>query len=376
MFDTSIAQDPSHILAAPRTSTQSQSQSPLEPMLLKPIVIPQVSRSARSEIMIPFLRAYSPALSACKITEPDFLAFLDGLNEAWIANPVLQATSIAGSVMGMIHPVEIPGMVIETVSEAASEGSSYLRTRRYLKKVNESMFEPRGLRVKICGFKDMLGVVGVTETWVRGCLELRKRKTGNGRGECDRDDDDVTLEELENLLEAAEETDVERSHPRLQMLQALEGYVAPLERVGLPVNMEKPNMLRRWNASFAAKEEQKRTAGMEKKYDEMRKRRAEKYREAINEVLRKNREIERLDEKITKAQASRAHSDKETAKKIERLTAEIDKIERRKQERVRQKLESANENREKLEQKEWEDTRKIKWLLITSIERKAPVSGV
>ncbi|KAL2860744.1 uncharacterized protein BJX67DRAFT_368007 [Aspergillus lucknowensis] len=70
--------------------------------------------------------------------------------------------------MGMIHPVEIAGMVIETVSEAASEGSSYLQTRRYLKKANEEVFGPRGIHVRICGFDEMLEVVGVSGMWARG----------------------------------------------------------------------------------------------------------------------------------------------------------------------------------------------------------------
>ncbi|KAL3454256.1 hypothetical protein BJX65DRAFT_302041 [Aspergillus insuetus] len=333
---------------------------PPETAPLRPIVIPQVSKSSQSDIITPFLRAYSPTLSHCGITQPDFLTFLDGLNAVWVANPILQATSIAGQVMGMIHPVEIAGLVLEAVSEVASEGSSYIRTRRYLKKLNGAMFEPKGLAVRICGFHELLDTIGVSEMWVRGCLEMRKNRVRDG---------DVTLEELEKLLVNFSETEVERVHPRLRLLQALEGYVAPLERVSMPVDtQQQTNILGRMHASYAAREEQKRTETLDKKQDEAKKRKAEKYKEAIEVVQRSNKEIAKIQEKIRKTEAKRGKDEMEVTRTIDRLTAEIDKLEKGKQRKVREKLQSANKGLEKLEQKEMEETMKIKWVIISRLE--------
>ncbi|KAL2860011.1 hypothetical protein BJX68DRAFT_260982 [Aspergillus pseudodeflectus] len=329
----------------------------------RPIVLPQVAKSSQSTIITPFLRAYSHTISSppYSITQPDFLTFLDGLNAVWIANPILQATSIAGQVMGVIHPVEIAGLVLETVSEVASEGSSYLRTRRYLKKMNAVIFEPRGLRVRICGFEDMLDTIGVSERWVTGCLGMRKSAD---------EEAEVTLEDLERLLASVNETGVERVHPRLRLLHALEGYVALLERVDMPVDtQQQSNVLRRLHASYAAREEQKRTEGLEKKQNEGRKRQAGTYQEAIEGVQRKNREIAKIQERITKVEAERGEDEdeEESTKKIDRLTAEIRKVEKEKQKKVKEKLRHAEKGLEKLEQKEMEETMKIKWLVISRI---------
>jgi DNA repair exonuclease SbcCD ATPase subunit len=262
--------------------------------------------------------------------------------------------------MGMIHPVEIAGLVLETVSEVASEGSSWMRTRRYLKKMNGTFFEPRGLSVRICGFEQMLDSIGVSKMWVRGCLEMRE-KWG--------EEVNVTLEFLETLLENCSETDVERVHPRLRLLQALEGYVALLERVSMPVDtQQQTNILGRIHASYAAREEQKRTEELDKKQDEAKKRQAEKYKEAIEVVQRRNKEIAKVQEKIRKAEAKCGEDKKEAAKKIDRLTAELSKVEKEKQRKVRERLQSADKALEKLEQKEMEEMMKIKWLVISRLE--------
>jgi DNA repair exonuclease SbcCD ATPase subunit len=259
----------------------------------------------------------------------------------------------------MIHPVEIAGLVLETVSELASEGSSYVRTRRYLKRMNGSFFAPRELRVQVCGFQEMLDIIGVSEMWVRGCLEIRSK-----RGE----ENDVTLEELEGLL-ARVSAEEERVHPRLRLLQALEGYVAPLERVDVPVDTQQQSgIVRRLHASYAAREEQKRTDALEKKQDEARKRCAEKYRDALEEVQKKDKEIAKIQDKIRKVEASLGKDKKEETRKIDCLTAELSKVENEKQRKVKEKLQSADNGLKKLEQKEMEETMKIKWLVISRLE--------
>ena len=48
------------------------------------------------------MRAYSPALADAGIIKDEFLSFIDGLNEAFIASPILQATRMVGGILSMI----------------------------------------------------------------------------------------------------------------------------------------------------------------------------------------------------------------------------------------------------------------------------------
>ncbi|KAL3457702.1 hypothetical protein BJX64DRAFT_292938 [Aspergillus heterothallicus] len=353
----SIIMDATNI--EPHAPTTTATLPPSQLVTFKPIIIPQVARSSQSEIITPFLRAYSPTLESHNITQCEFLVFIDGLNGAWIAHPVLQAAGIAGSVMSMIHPVEIAGMVIEGVAEAASEGSSYLRTRRYLNSANENMFRPRGLNVRVCKFDEMLDIVGVSRMRVRGRLDSQKKHkkwSGNER---------MTYEDLDRLISEASCPVVDRIHPRLQTLKLLDDHVAPLQRIELAMETTQANILGRWNASFAAKEEKKRTAELEKKHEEAWKRRVQKYEEALDEAGGKDKRIAKLMERIEKAEAGRDENGKEAARKIDRLRAKLEEAEQEKQKKAKEKLRSANRHLEKLEKREMEDSMNMKWLVIS-----------
>lgn len=97
-----------------------------------PIVLPQTSKNFRGAFFSPFVRAYVPELEAHDISQSDFLTFIDGLNEAFIANPVFQGFGIAGTIMQQfygVHPVQWAGMGVSVVSGMASAATSYARTR-------------------------------------------------------------------------------------------------------------------------------------------------------------------------------------------------------------------------------------------------------
>ncbi|KAL2829429.1 hypothetical protein BDW59DRAFT_159019 [Aspergillus cavernicola] len=335
----------------------------------KPIVIPQVKKCFSGGISSPFIRAYSPILqdSRINISRTEFLTFLDGLNEVFIANPVLQATGIAGTVMGMIHPVEIVGMAIEVASEAGSEATSYFRTRAYLKKSNEKVFRPKGLGVKILGFEKMAEKIGVHSQRLRWRMERGRQIIG-----CE-DDGEVDLQYLEPVVAdvggTGAGTEVPEGRPRLQLLQALEEFVAPLEMGNLPVLSEQSNMLKRWNASFTVREEKKQNEELDKKYREARERQTEKYQEAIHEARKKDKEIARIEGKIATIQARPAKDEGEVWKKIDRLTSEMEKIQTRKRERMSDLVRRGNEDLDRMQKKELEAMIKVKWLVIFPLDR-------
>ncbi|KAL3481072.1 hypothetical protein BJX99DRAFT_254050 [Aspergillus californicus] len=331
--------------------------TPSSTFSFKPIVIPQVKKSFSGESASPFTRAYSPILQQYNISRPQFLNFLDGLNEAYIANPVLQATGIAGSVMGMIHPVEIPGMVLEAVSEAGAEATSYFRTRAYLKKASAEIFSPRGLGVKVVGFKDMAEIIGVCPEQ----LGLMVRRDGGVSGS--RDLRDLDISHLQMVIENALNLDVPRPHPRLELLSALGEFVAPLETEDLPAMSKQSNVLKQWNASFASREEKKQSEELDKKYRKAGVRQAEKYQEAIYEAEKKNRAIDRINHKIETCH-SNAEVGKDMGRKIDKLESEIGDVRRRRDERTRELMKRGDEDLDRLQQKELDATMKIKWVVI------------
>ncbi|BCS23142.1 uncharacterized protein APUU_31367S [Aspergillus puulaauensis] len=341
--------------------------SPAEPSnsLFKPIIIPQVTKAFSSEIASPFMRAYSPTLSEYQITQADFLTFLDGLNEVFIANPVLQATSIAGSVMGNIHPVEIVGIAVEAASEIGSETTSYFRTRAYLKKANADIFGPRGLKAKIMEFDKMARAVAVHPDELK---ERMQREAGILEGADSESAEDIDIGILNSVIadgEGGGEEIEARRNPRLQLLDALQGHVAPLDTEGLPVSPEQRNLLKRWNASFAAKEGQKQHKRLDRKVREAKEERAKKYKEALEIAQEMERDIGKIEAKIDKI-PKKEDDEMKIEKKISSLVADMEKTRRKKLKKMREAMKDGDEELEDLQRKDMEKTLKIKWLVISA----------
>lgn len=114
--------------------------------------------------MSPFARARALELEqAYGITAREMLAFIDGLNEAFIANPVLQATSTIGNIVGFvpIPSAQIVGNSISLASGLGMAATSVMRTKQYMKKANDNIFTPKGLHVQICKTEKMLMQTGI-----------------------------------------------------------------------------------------------------------------------------------------------------------------------------------------------------------------------
>lgn len=98
------------------------------------------------------------------ITHHEWIVFLDEFNEAWMANPALQVANKAGNVAGMA-PSMIAQIVGAGVNVAAGIGSAVttkVRTKKYLAKANEELFNPKGLHVQVCKTGRMLEYVGLS----------------------------------------------------------------------------------------------------------------------------------------------------------------------------------------------------------------------
>lgn len=176
----------------------------------------------------PFARSYSPALGQLlnPIHQEEFLAFIDGLNRAFLSAPAFQAMHIAGGMMlsaqGVI-PVQAVGAVFQIGSIATTAVVSMMRVKKFLKKANAEMFGPRGLSCRIMSTKKMMQAVGASETNAKGKQVPLKLPALN-------DISDLHLYEsmasqqtgLEDLTPSGAED------PRMRRLRALSAYVSPL----------------------------------------------------------------------------------------------------------------------------------------------------
>ncbi|KAJ5660114.1 hypothetical protein N7507_006565 [Penicillium longicatenatum] len=151
--------------ARPQQQSQyySQPQPPLQRPLqqgLKPCVIPLFGGS----YMSPFVRVRVPELEQqTALTPSNLTTFIDGLNEAFLGNPALQATNAVGSIIGLVPlgTAQIVGAGLNAGAGLATAGVSIARTKSYMKTANETIFKPKGLHVQISKTDKMLSQIGM-----------------------------------------------------------------------------------------------------------------------------------------------------------------------------------------------------------------------
>lgn len=132
------------------THTQAPAYSPGQ--LALPVVITQRRPGSRTK---GFVRAYSPVLADVGIGQTTFLDFLDKLNKSVQPSPWIQAINLAG-LAGNAVPLPFSILIsvaVKKTSDAAGELHSRSKTNRFLDRVNESFFAPRGLVALVMTWK-------------------------------------------------------------------------------------------------------------------------------------------------------------------------------------------------------------------------------
>ncbi|KAJ5789282.1 uncharacterized protein N7518_006293 [Penicillium psychrosexuale] len=114
------------------------------------------------ENMSPFARVRVPELEH-QISSDELIVFIDELNEAFLANPALQAANNAANVGGMAPSmiVQMVSMGVNVVAGVGSSVTTKVHTKKYLAKANEELFHPKGLHVQMCKTDKMLEYVGL-----------------------------------------------------------------------------------------------------------------------------------------------------------------------------------------------------------------------
>ncbi|KAJ5740843.1 hypothetical protein N7493_000715 [Penicillium malachiteum] len=146
--------------AAPSVKTHQSDQKNLENA---PVSSP-ISKVFGGSFFSPFVRARVPELEETwPITETEFLNFLDNLNESFIANPALQAADGIGNLLGFAPSatLQIVGGSMNLAAGLGTVAASKIRTKKYMKKVNAEIFEPKGLHARLCKTDKMLAMAGL-----------------------------------------------------------------------------------------------------------------------------------------------------------------------------------------------------------------------
>ncbi|TVY73334.1 hypothetical protein LSUE1_G007386 [Lachnellula suecica] len=274
------------------TTSHTREIRPSE-VLEKPVVVPQSTNLFFIKTFSPFSRAYSPALGYLKntISQDEFLAFIDGLNEAFLSPPVFQAMHvIGGTLLGtQIIPAQAVGGVFQITSLLGSAGFSIVRVKKYLKKTNASMFALRGLTVRLLSTKKMMEAINFKDTDAKGKMKLSPLE-------------DVS--ELDPFIQATQlaATDPNapvplKEDPRLMRLKVLEDYVAPLT-FDVPVGVGKMGSISKYGGAPLRWVNKKQMGKMDKARERSQKKRVEKAPEVQKEMEKSAGQLADLDQQI------------------------------------------------------------------------------
>ncbi|PWY82886.1 hypothetical protein BO70DRAFT_352506 [Aspergillus heteromorphus CBS 117.55] len=345
---------------------------------------PETSKAFKGTFYSPFMRAYSPVLAEAGIPSNDFLAFIDGLNEVFIANPILQTTGMVGGILSMVPfpPVKLAGIGVKVASKLSTAGISYGRTRAYIKDANLALFGPRGLHCTVMSTKDMMTKVGLDE--------VQQTRVLSSPSSSPEDQDDVNEVDSRRIAEIhdayggdAPVSRVMPADPRLQRLNALEGFVAPLQIDGLPDRVAQTNVLKRMNAAFAETQEAKQIKKSGKQRDDSRRTRrgrledAERERQQCDmEIATIERKMEILHEKAAResydGSAKRDKVEKVFDKEMRRLQHEMDKACRGRDRKVDKSMKQGEDEWERVGKRERRIASKIRWVVISKREEGQP----
>ncbi|PKY01994.1 hypothetical protein P168DRAFT_306225 [Aspergillus campestris IBT 28561] len=348
-----------------------------------PLVIPQTSHTLHGSIYRPFTRAYAPHLASHGIPRSDFLSFIDGLNNAWLAHPYLQAVSTTSHLLNLLPLLEtqIAGLGMSVAAEYGSIKLSQARTQAYLRIANESLFAPKGLRVQILKTAAMLDTIGVESDTLelpplRGesgpgeeeppRYQEREREEGGDGGEgLDKDKD----EDGDKVRGNKEQYD-----PQVRRLEALAGHVLPIRFDGERTDSDN------WLKRVTAKQERwfttRQNTGLGVKRDKAA-RMAEKAERAGAEIDARIAEVEavgegarerareRLAGPLGESLQGRGIVRDDLDKELRGVERRLEKLRREREAKVTRVLVKSEKRVMRVEKRETKIAQKVMWVVVT-----------
>ncbi|KAI0869551.1 hypothetical protein GGS24DRAFT_493680 [Hypoxylon argillaceum] len=300
--------------------------------LRRPIAIPATAASLGS----PFLRAYPPSLESFQLSRGEFLDILDSLNRMAVQSPPLKALDVAGDVIQAVPlaSAQTIGLVIGTAAKIGTIALSKGATDAYLRKVNEEVFAPRGLKMEVAKLEAMARINGIPILDNAGKIR-----------------NDVKL--LEPLLDAEK---IQTMGAAERWLQALELWVEPLDLVALPpVNMD----VNLWGRVHASASERERSS-TEKKILKERNKALEKHQKGVDDAEEKRAKALAKLERIE--QRARERGSRRVDDRLRRIDQRREKVEMRHHDKI-EKVDEHSRSKDK----ESKAMTKVLWLIIRNL---------
>ncbi|KAJ5248775.1 hypothetical protein N7468_000226 [Penicillium chermesinum] len=197
--------------------------------------------------MSPFVRVRVPELES-KVSAHDLIVFIDGLNEAFMANPALQTANNVANIGGMAPSaiVQLVSVGVNVVAGVGSAVTSKVRMKKFLEQANKDIFEPQGLHVQVCKTEKMLGYIGL-----------------GGQ------DNVFARQQYKNAFESAQQVEMggqmqDMEHPIMKRMSALGHRVMPLSFQGVEPQATPDGFWKKWGSKEAEKAEKKQYEQMQK----------------------------------------------------------------------------------------------------------------
>lgn len=339
----------------------------------------------------PFARAYAPALADLPnpISQDEFLAFIDGLNDAFMMHPFFQAGFMAGGMVmsAPILPVQIAGGGLQALAALGSGAVTLLRAKQFLKRANADIFHPRGLAVRTCTTKRMMQAVGRgdatrltlppledVDDLVHGLTTTSSSSDGNRPHLHSRTPSTTSAA-------SAQEGAATMEDPRMRRLRALEGSVTPVT-FDVPPAPLPHNALKRYSTAptrwMNGRNVRALTTAREKGLRERR----EKAAQLDDELTAANREVEEL-ERLAAAQdvveAQYVANQQARARGVrpaaghQRMASQDLAVSLEKRAQIIEEIRKAGEKKiKKSDKKEERIANRILWIVITTTENAPP----
>ncbi|GIZ44711.1 hypothetical protein CKM354_000790200 [Cercospora kikuchii] len=376
-FESLIRSDEYELELLRSCSSRGTSSKLSRPALQFPIVIPQTTRSFRGPYYSPFVRAYAPDLAQHGISHSDFLSFIDGLNESWVAHYAFEAVDMVGFAIGCTGPVEamILGTGIEVAAQLSSAATSYYRSKTFLKNSNAELFHPLGLHAEVCSTKEMLEAIGFPEGELK-LAALNWEAQLDAAAVCEKDKE-ATDEKSVSLLSD--------KNSCTRRMEALQGYVAPLD-FDVPALVLPETILSKMSAARAQRMTKRQHKKDIRKRSSAAKKQEAKIREAKEAIDKAVEDLRTMvmhfdDMKLRKEhELAEAAGDERKEKKVQKDFEKTEKELRKNMERRRKRLEEVVLKQFKEEKKLPEDreeklTQKIRWVVITNWDEEGKENG-
>ncbi|KAB2578015.1 hypothetical protein BFW01_g9390 [Lasiodiplodia theobromae] len=384
----------SHAVELPSHGEPSRSRSSTMRNIHKPIVIPQTINMFYVRSFSPFARAYAPALADLPnpISQDEFLAFIDGLNDAFMMHPFFQAGFMAGGMVmsAPILPVQIAGGGLQALAALGSGAVTLLRAKQFLKRANADIFNPRGLAVRTCTTKRMMQAVGRgdetrltlppledVDDLVHGLTQTTTTTSSDG-GRPPLHSRTPSTTSAASGSASAQEGGVPMEDPRMRRLRALEGSVTPVTFDVPPAPLPR-GALKRYSTAptrwMNGRNVRALTTAREKGLRERR----EKAAQLDDELTAANREIEEL-ERLAAAQEVVeeqyvANQQRAAVRPAghQRMASQDLAVSLEKRAQIIEEIKKAGEKKiKKSDKKEERIANRILWIVITTTENAPP----